>query len=703
MANQAFLWGRAGEKLTPAQVEKERAAADLLAKGAMDYSPVAHWSQGLNRVAQGLLAGIDYRRADNADADIASRNKELIANALSGGTPTASGTAAVSSVIPASSASAEIAATSPAGAAVSPSFANDGTELGGYLSDPALRAKLPAGMRNNNPGNIKFVGQKVPGIVGPSVNTDQGDPQAVFATPEAGMNAMFQLAKRKYDGGKKTANQLIAGNMGWTPGNTKAAANVAASMGLSPDDDINLNDPAMAAKFVRGLIIQEHGKSGALYPESMVLSAIGGQPPVEMASAQPQTATDAIEQQAPMPVADQGLSGEVAAFRGTPEAMAAFPGRQEPAMAAQQPAAISSIGQQQTVNTPQQAPMLQEMAQAQPSAQPSINPAIIEALSDPQATPQTRAIAQALLQQQQGQQEQVAQQQQWMERQRYEAQQKDADPLRRQQLELGQIELDQARQPKRQPLINAGNGNVYDPNTESWLQSPNLAQEKTPDSVRALEIRADRAGLKAGTPEYNQFMLSGGSGGTSLSVGPNGEVNFSQGGGGKSLTEAQGKDSFFATRMTAATPTLDKYEGALLSLGGAASSAIPMNLGNYLQSDEYQIAKDAGNDFVKAYLRKDSGAALTPYEEKSYGELLLPQPGDGKARVEAKRVRRQVAAEALKNGLPQSAVDNLVKTIKETGTDKAQELIPADGSKVPAGVDAADWEFMTPEDRKLFQ
>lgn len=146
------------------------------------------------------------------------------------------------------------------------------------LSDPALRASLPAGMRNNNPGNIKYVGQRVPGIVGPSENTDQGDPQAVFDTPESGFRAMYNLLAKKYAGGKITANDIIAGKGGWTPGNYQAAANVARAVGIRPDQDINFDDPQMAARFMRGLVLQEHGKASDLYPDSMIVSAISGTP-----------------------------------------------------------------------------------------------------------------------------------------------------------------------------------------------------------------------------------------------------------------------------------------------------------------------------------------------------------------------------------------------------------------------------------------
>lgn len=147
---------------------------------------------------------------------------------------------------------------------------------------------LPAGMRNNNPGNIKFVGQSVPGIVGPSKNTDQGDPQAVFDTPESGMAAAYGLAMRKYSGGKRTANDLIAGNMGWTPGNMQAAANIARTMGIRPDEDLRLDDPSRAQAFMRALLLQEHGKASLAYSDDMIASAVSGargQPRVAQRSA----------------------------------------------------------------------------------------------------------------------------------------------------------------------------------------------------------------------------------------------------------------------------------------------------------------------------------------------------------------------------------------------------------------------------------
>jgi len=142
----------------------------------------------------------------------------------------------------------------------------------------AVPANAPMGMRNNNPLNIKYApGVSYAGLVGPSANTDQGDPQNVFQTPEAGWAAGYSLLNKKYGAGMTTPNQIIAGKGGWTPGNMQAAANVAKAAGIGPDDDIGFNDPNKAQKFMRALVAQEQGSAAAAYPDAMIAAA--AQPP----------------------------------------------------------------------------------------------------------------------------------------------------------------------------------------------------------------------------------------------------------------------------------------------------------------------------------------------------------------------------------------------------------------------------------------
>ena len=136
---------------------------------------------------------------------------------------------------------------------------------------------LPAGMRNNNPANLKYArGVNWRGLVGPSKNTDQGDPQAVFGSAADGMRAAALLARNKYNKGMRSAADLIAGKGGWTAGSLAfpASVNIAKAMGLGRGDDMRLNDPAQMHKFMRGLLAQEQGGSAKLYSDSMIAQGI---------------------------------------------------------------------------------------------------------------------------------------------------------------------------------------------------------------------------------------------------------------------------------------------------------------------------------------------------------------------------------------------------------------------------------------------
>lgn len=188
--------------------------------------------------------------------------------------------------------------------------------------------------------------------------------------------------------------------------------------------------------------------------------------------------------------------------------------------------------------------------------------------------------------------------------------------------------------------------------------------EQTDTQVN-LQWRAEQAGLQPGTPEYQQFMMTGGTGGTSLSVGPDGTVQFSQG-GGKPLTEGQAKDTVFATRATNALPTIDQFEKSLLSLPENLAGGVPV-LGNFMQSEDYQVARDAGREFLASILRKDTGAAVTASEEQMYGDMFLPRPGDKPQTIEMKRQRRALAVEAIKAGMPQQALDNMLTALTTAG------------------------------------
>lgn len=140
------------------------------------------------------------------------------------------------------------------------------------------------GMLNNNPGNIKFNPSiNWQGQLGPSQTTDQGDPQVLFASQDAGMRALAKNVLYKFNQGSTTIQQLIAGPGGWTPGYEPGAVGVARAAGLSPTQAINMQDPAILHRVLRGIVTQEHGPAAAYYTDAMIDRGISSASGTEVA------------------------------------------------------------------------------------------------------------------------------------------------------------------------------------------------------------------------------------------------------------------------------------------------------------------------------------------------------------------------------------------------------------------------------------
>lgn len=202
-------------------------------------------------------------------------------------------------------------------------------------------------------------------------------------------------------------------------------------------------------------------------------------------------------------------------------------------------------------------------------------------------------------------------------------------------------------------------------NLDLDLKRAQIAAAKTPKlpelpaDVQEYNFYAQQAKAAGQEPlNYIDFVQAQKGNGLSVTTNPDGTTTVQQGGPAKALTEGQGKDVLYATRATNAMPTLDAYETSLLSLGeNLAGNAGVFK--NYMQSEEYQLARDAGKEFLSSILRKDTGAAVTPAEEQLYGEVFLPQPGNPPSVIEAKRQRRALAVEAIKAGMPPQALLNM--------------------------------------------
>lgn len=77
-----FLWGRGGQRLSPDAIDMQRRlAAQQMAAGS-DFSPLGHWTQGLARVANSVVGGIQMNRADRAAEERQAAQEQSIAALL---------------------------------------------------------------------------------------------------------------------------------------------------------------------------------------------------------------------------------------------------------------------------------------------------------------------------------------------------------------------------------------------------------------------------------------------------------------------------------------------------------------------------------------------------------------------------------------------------------------------------------------------
>ncbi|WKA31611.1 hypothetical protein [Bradyrhizobium roseum] len=112
-SNSPFVWGAAGEQLTPGQIAARRKVAEAMIAQGGDYSPIRSAWQGAARIAQGLLGGLDAREADKAEAANATAERQIIAAMLAG-----AGGGSASNAAPAASPAPPVASPMPPAASV---------------------------------------------------------------------------------------------------------------------------------------------------------------------------------------------------------------------------------------------------------------------------------------------------------------------------------------------------------------------------------------------------------------------------------------------------------------------------------------------------------------------------------------------------------------------------------------------------------
>ena len=135
------------------------------------------------------------------------------------------------------------------------------------------------GIRNNNPGNLSFAGQR-------GASRENGNGRfAAFSTPEEGLAAMSKQLDLHFTG--KSVKAKEAGRPlqsvqdiihAWAPPNenntAKYIADVSKQLGVSPSARLNLNDPKTKTAFMQAIVIKENG--GNPYTPQQYAAGISG-------------------------------------------------------------------------------------------------------------------------------------------------------------------------------------------------------------------------------------------------------------------------------------------------------------------------------------------------------------------------------------------------------------------------------------------
>lgn len=360
----------------------------------------------------------------------------------------------------------------------------------------------------------------------------------------------------------------------------------------------------------------------------------------------------------------------------------------------QQPtqAALESLAVGESLPGPEptyaQAPM--QVAQAG-----GINPAIIEAISSPYVNDQTRQIAQLLL----GQQIQAN------------------DPMRQLQMERAQLEIDALRNPQQKP-IEVG-GVLLDPNT---MQPIFDSRDNTPASVREYEFYRQQAGSDA--LPYDQWDIARRqSGATNISNVIGGESDAFN----KKFNETMGAAQ--AKTFTDAIETGDQAQRNRINLDRLSqlASNTPQGLQGAIINTlgEFGI-KTEGLDNVQAMeslisqlvptQRPPGSGTISDADLKLYKASLprlINTPEGNRLILEtmyaindhdiaAAEIASRVASGEISPADGRKEMRNIPNPF-DNWQDRVKDFGGDQSNTVPSDVDPEVWEFMTPEERALFQ
>lgn len=193
-----------------------------------------------------------------------------------------------------------------------------------------------------------------------------------------------------------------------------------------------------------------------------------------------------------------------------------------------------------------------------------------------------------------------------------------------------------------------------------------------------------------------QRLAGGGQPPTGYRVAADGNLEFIPGGPAdpknkptrrRQLTEGQAKTAGYAERMikTEGLLTVPGEGGAIIDKADPGKSSMNPFSGDFYeglnrkygpqmtQSPEYQKFYNGAQEWVRAKLRKESGAAISASEWESEFQTYFPQPGDSKELIDQKATLRKTAIDSM-IAESRGGYEELFN-----GTDTGIDAAPVDG------------------------
>jgi len=241
------------------------------------------------------------------------------------------------------------------------------------------------------------------------------------------------------------------------------------------------------------------------------------------------------------------------------------------------------------------------------------------------------------------------------------------NPILVQQYKDGSVKTMQGYGPKRDVVLQSLGGQTVAINKSALKGGESFAQTMTPTEIANLKVAQGNLAVAQGGLGLRQqeFARSGfdrvdtaegffnipKAGGVAQPImGPSGQL---KGTGGKP-TEGETNAAGFAQRMELAQSIFQKLPaGSQPGMGTRVAEAVPFVGGalarGVVQSADTQMYDQAAQDWIRAKLRKESGAAIGVDEARQEYATYFPMVGDSAEKIAQKAEARRVVTLGMKN------------------------------------------------------